>query len=72
MFAFYVVTDAVKWRLKVMQIESPKRESDDLTNSFEARKRVCCLYLSLPINSKCMTKVAIIKTQVYIFKQGIL
>ena len=44
MFAFYVVTDAVKWRLKVMQIESPKRESDDLTNSFEARKRVCCLY----------------------------
>ena len=37
MFAFYVVTDAVKWRLKVMQI--------DLTNSFEARKRVCCLYI---------------------------
>lgn len=44
MFAFYVVSDAVKWRLKVMQIEIPKGESDDLTNSFEARKRVCCLY----------------------------
>lgn len=29
-----------------MQIESPKRESDDLTNSFEARKRVCCLYIA--------------------------
>ena len=46
MFAFYVVSDAVKWRLKVMQIEIPKRESDDLTNSFEARKRVCCLYIA--------------------------
>lgn len=46
MFAFYVVTDTVKWRLKVMQIEIPKRGSDDLTNSFEARKRVCCLYIA--------------------------
>lgn len=46
MFAFYVVSDAVKWRLKVMQIEIPKRESDDLTNSFEARKRVCCLHIA--------------------------
>lgn len=37
MFAFYVVSDAVKWRLKVMQIEIPKRESDDLTNSIIAK-----------------------------------
>ena len=26
--------------------EIPKRESDDLTNSFEARKRVCCLCIA--------------------------